>query len=345
MAFVGRGLALLNITSVCLTIGLRAPLVVAQETNAEAKAAARELAIEGITAAQAGKCADALPQLERAEALYHAPTILTWIGDCQIQLGRLVAGTETLNQVVRERLAPDADPAFHEAQARAATLLSQTKPKIARLTIEVEPNAIEGLEVLVDERPIQAGLVGFQRPIDPGARQVVVRAPGYFEETQQIELAEGGTGTLSFQLVADPKATPLHPAPATNTPPPAEPNTRSGGAQRTFGWIGVGLGAAALAGGGVTGLLALNTKGELNCPGNVCADNDANKLDQANDLALASTVLFSAGGALAVTGIVLLLTAPSNVDSAVLAEPSLTWGSVRMTPGLTPGGATLRGTF
>jgi hypothetical protein len=100
----------------------------AEEPSAENKAAARDLALQGIQLAQGGKCAEAIDPLSRAEALYHAPTILTWIGQCQIDLGRLVEGTETLNRVVREKTSEDAPEAYVQAKQKAARLIETTRP-------------------------------------------------------------------------------------------------------------------------------------------------------------------------------------------------------------------------
>src|SRR5690606_6492137 len=86
----------------------------AEAQSAENKAAARALGVEGIKLANAGNCEAAIEKLSRAEALYHAPTILGRLGECQVALGKLVEGTENLNRVVREQLAPNAPAAFKE---------------------------------------------------------------------------------------------------------------------------------------------------------------------------------------------------------------------------------------
>src|SRR5262245_50919647 len=73
------------------------------EPSAEAIAAARDLTIKGMGLARKGKCADAIEPLERAKQLYPAPTITAELGECQVSVGRLVAGSENL------RLAANAD--------------------------------------------------------------------------------------------------------------------------------------------------------------------------------------------------------------------------------------------
>src|SRR5690606_8120785 len=84
--------------------------------SAEDKAAARTLGTEGIKLANAGDCESAIDKLARAEALYHAPTILGRLGECQVALGKLVEGTENLNRVIREPLPANAPVAFKQAR-------------------------------------------------------------------------------------------------------------------------------------------------------------------------------------------------------------------------------------
>src|SRR5690349_18644160 len=115
----------------------------AQDASAENVAAARALGIQGVQLADAGKCDQAIEKLSRAESLYHAPTILGRLGECQVNVGQLVLGTENLNRVVREPLAANAPQAFRTAQDRAKKVLDAALPKIAYLTVTVEPKDVK----------------------------------------------------------------------------------------------------------------------------------------------------------------------------------------------------------
>ncbi len=143
------------------------PSVAAAEAQAEDIAAARSLGVQGIRLADDGKCADAIEKLERAEALYHAPTILGRLGECQVAVGHIVLGTENLNRVVREPLAPNAPAAFKAAQERAHKVLDSALPRIAYLTVKVEPMTVTPT-VTVDGASVPAALIGAERPTDPG---------------------------------------------------------------------------------------------------------------------------------------------------------------------------------
>lgn len=299
------------------------------EDSAENKAAARDLATEGIQLAQSGKCEEAIPKLTRAEKLFHAPTILTWIGQCQIELGRYVEGTETLNQVVREQIDDGAPEAFQNAQEKARELILQAQPKIAKLTIEVSPDEVAGLVVTVDERPISEAFVGAPKPTDPGSHRVTVSAPGYETATQEIELGEGSRESLSFELTKAPGAasgaqTTLQKSEGAPEETKSSPNW--------LGWTAVGVGAALMAGGGVTGYLAMSKESDLDCADDgTCPRSEADKLESARSNALISTILFGVGGAATVTGVVLLLTGGSKkaeTGRGTYVEPVIGVGSL-----------------
>jgi hypothetical protein len=316
-----------------------APFAHGEEVAAENKAAARDLATEGIKLAQAGKCNEAIPQLQRAEKLFHAPTILTWIGQCQLELGRYVEGTETLNRVIREKIEPSAPEAYLSAQSKARELVAQASPKIAKLTVEVSPEDIEGLTVKVGGQEISSALIGAPRPTDPGEHVIQVSAPGYGTRTQQVELGEGKSETVSFQLEADGTGTS-----SLNTTGEEHIHTTTQSSTRAIGWITLGVGGALMAGGGVMGYLALGKKNDLNCDENrICPPAEENNLNAARGSALVSTVLFGVGGAAAVTGLVLVLTGKPKAETAGIYSQTLARRSVE--PYVGPGSMGLYGRF
>src|SRR5262245_19061437 len=114
-----RAVASLFVLVACAAITLARPAR-AQDQRAENVAPARSLGIQSVLLADAGKCPEAIEKLSRAESLYHAPTILGRLGECQVLVGQIVLGTENLNRVAREQLPPNAPNAFKTAQTRAA---------------------------------------------------------------------------------------------------------------------------------------------------------------------------------------------------------------------------------
>ncbi len=306
------------------------------DTPAENKAAARNLALQGVQLAGQGSCDEALPLLERAEALFHAPTILAHLGECHLRLGRLVEGTEILRRVVREKLPANAPDAFFDAQRRAQALLDEHEPRIAQLTIEVEPADI-GARLQIDGSLVSAAFVGVPRPTDPGAHLVEVSAPGYEPARAELDLAEGARETLRLTLRRLPESS--H-ATHSDLPEGSGPSST----QRVLGYVGVGLGGALLTTGVITGVMALGKENELQqrCPEGRCPLDERGTLDEARSLATTATFATLGGAAAGLMGLVLLLTAPEDTAARHAISPP---SSARVTPWLGWGTAGVTGTF
>lgn len=316
------------ITAFALVISTFAAPSYAQDASAEDKAAARELAVMGIQLAQDGKCDHAMDPLTRAEQLYHAPTILTWIGECEIQMGRLVAGSETLRQVLRETLPADAPSAFVDAQKRAAFLLEVTTPRIAKLTLAIQAESgelteREQLKVSVDGTPISLALIGVPRPTDPGEHEVLVELAGYEPERKRIVLADGEIQQLNVRLKKPQSSSQEATSSAYDQNSQGENDGAASSGYKTLGWALVGGGAGFLAGGGVLGFLALNKKQDLDCPTRAtCPSSEEPTLKSARLLATLSTVSFGVGGAAALTGLIVLLTGDDEPNTALITTRS-----------------------
>jgi hypothetical protein len=337
-----------------LTSTLVLPAAVAQDQpQAENVAAARALGLQGIKLADAGDCKGAIEKLSRAEALYHAPSILGRLGECQVNVGQIVTGTENLNRVVREELSATAPKAFKDAQTRARAALNAALPKIARLTVKVEP-ADAKPQVMVGGTPIPSALIGVERPTDPGTHEVVVTAPGYMEQRASVTLTEGGAQELSLRLAKDPNAappvTPPPPDPVVApAPPPAPPADTGAKKSNVPAYVALGVGGAGLLVGGITGFLALGKKSDLKgCVDSACPSSQKDTLDSARSMATVSTVGFAVGFVGVGVGVVLLLTG-NHSSNAGLAAPKLAQSKPRPAVAVHPwfGGtsAGLNGTF
>jgi len=277
------------------------------DDSAENTAAARTLGIEGVQLADAGKCPEAIEKLTRAEALHHAPTILGRLGECQVNVGDVVEGTENLNMVVREQLAPNAPKVFHDAQDRAQKALTLATPKIAHLVIRIAPSDVKA-SVAVAGKNVPAALIGAERPTDPGTHQVTATAEGYKPASATVTLAEGGHQDITLLLEKDPNAVAALPPPTTPSPPATvtavTPPPEAAGKSNTPAYVALGIGAAGLVVGSITGALAFSKASD--CPDKVCATQD--KLDSAKSMATVSTITFGVGLAGVAVGTILLLT-------------------------------------
>jgi hypothetical protein len=323
-----------------------------EQPQAENVAAARSLGLQGIQLADSGDCKGAIEKLSRAESLYHAPSILGRLGECQVLVGQVVLGTENLNRVVREELALNAPKAFRDAKERAKGVLNTALPKIARLTVKVDPPDAKP-QVTVAGTTIPAALIGVERPTDPGTHEVVISAPGYLEQRKTVTLAEGGSQELAVTLEKDPNAAaaeapPPPPPPAVVVAPAGPPADVAPKKNNTLAYVALGVGGAGLVVGGITGFLALGKKGDLEgCKDERCPTSQKDTLDSAKTMATISTVGFAVGFVGVGAGIVLLLTGSgsSSASSGKSHVAKQEWRGVHVEPWLAGDQAGLQGTF
>jgi hypothetical protein len=261
-------------------------------------------------------------------------------------VGQIVLGTENLNRVVREQLPANAPKAFKTAQERAAKVLETALPRIAHLTVVVEPPEAKP-SVTVGGSPVPAALIGVERPTDPGKREVVATAPGYLEARTEVDLPEAGRQTVTLRLQPDPNApVAATPAPVTTVAPVTttqNPQTdqSSGGGNKTLSYVMLGIGGVGVAVGAVTGVIALGKKNDLDCPDNHCVGTEADELDSANTMALVSTIGFGVGLAATTVGVILLVTSGGSKESPSTARVN----EVRIRPYIGPNSAGVTGTF
>jgi hypothetical protein len=328
-----RSLALTGSLLAALSV---APGVMAQSTpSPEDMAAARTLGTEGVKAADSGDCAGAIPKLAAAEKLFHAPTTLDRLGECEIKVGKLVAGTEHLNRVVREQLAPNAPAAFVTAQKRAQDALGPALPRIAKLKIHVDGVPADKVTATVDGAPVLNALFDAGRPTDPGNHDVQASAPGFKTASTTVTLKDGGEATASLRLDPDPNATAAAAAaPAPAPAPGAEPaagqpagapapqaatQPAPGGEQKApLPVAAIALMAAGGVGivvGSVFGVMALGNKSTLdnNCGPTKKTCPSQGDIDSLNTNAWVSNIGFGVGiVGLAVGGILLATNHPSQ---------------------------------
>jgi hypothetical protein len=310
-------------------------------------AAARALGQEGVKLADAGNCQDAVDKLGRAEKIFHAPTTLARLGECQVQNGKIVEGTENLNRVSRENLSATAPAAFKDAQERARKVLADAKPRIAKLKIAVAAPAGTPLLVKVDGETVPVANLNTNRPTDPGDHVIEASAPGFKTASAKVRLGEGAQDSVALTLEIDPNApkpaAEPQPAPLGSTPEPAPLRSKTPAlAAFGVGAVGVGVGA-------VFGVLALGKKGDLDsaCKAKVCGSAQQDTIDSGKSFATVSTIGFVVGAVGIGVGTALLLTGGSSAPAASAAQNPLRVkvGAARFEPVVGADRLSLAGTF
>ncbi|HMJ13131.1 MAG TPA: hypothetical protein VK524_17040 [Polyangiaceae bacterium] len=311
-------------------------------------AAARSFAVEGLKLADGGRCDQAIDKLQRAEKLHHSAIVLGKLGECLVNQGRIVEGSEALRKMLREPPPANPSPALLKAYERAQTALDTAKPQIANVVITVRaPNGVEPA-VTIDGQPVPAAVLGGDRPTDPGEHVIEASAPGYLKASSKFNIGPGRKQSIELVLERDPSA-PVAPPPGTSeangtgTPGEAASNPEAtpyasnarpegvtlgteGAPNRTAAYVSWVLGGVALGVGAGFGYIALKDKNDLDdkCSSNVCPRSEQDSLDSAKRAGTISTIAIGVGAAGVVLGTVLFFTAsPSSTpaaDSATAAK-------------------------
>jgi hypothetical protein len=326
-----RTLRSLRWSPLAFSLFLLAPAAHAQ--TAADRATARELGLDGQNALDKKDYATAEDRFRRADALYHAPTLLLGYARAEAALGKVVNASEAYNRIIREGVAPGAPPVFVAAVEAAKAEAGAVQARIASVTIAVV--GPENPVVTLDEQPVPVAALGVKRPVDPGEHTVKATADGWMPAETKFTVADAGAATASLKLtkvtagatpaVGTTAPTTSNPAATTSTgsnaPPAADTGTASSGStQRMLGLVGMGVGVVGLGVGAVTGILAIGKHSTLTTectgPGGTCVTQQSQSdLDSYHSIGMVSTIGFIAGGVLAAGGAVLFFTAPKGASA------------------------------
>ncbi len=291
------------------------------DTSQEDKAAADTLYDQGKKLMTAGQFEAACPKLAESQRLDPGVGTLLTLGDCYDRIGRRASAWATFREAAA--LAKTRGQLGREKIAR--TRVTAIEPRLAKLVVDVPEGAeVAGLTVLRDDDPVGKALWGTPTPVDIGEHTVRASAPGRKPWTLRVRVEKDGQlVTVSVPPLALVEAA---------VPPPPRPGgadgaaVRPGNTQRILGFTAGAVGLAGIGAGVGFGLAALSRhdQAQASCtPTCAAGGGDAIQAD-AQQLALGSTVAFTAGGLLVAGGIVLLITAPSPRASAVRVAPVIT---------------------
>ncbi len=341
-----------------LAVALACPAI-AQPIDDATRNAARELAHRAGEAYRKGNYEKAQDLYHRSYALIPAPTLSLREARSLVKLGRLVEAAEAYVRTTRTPLESDSPKPFREAVQQAYTELGKLRPRIPQLKIVVKGLKKDDgdLTVRMDGKRVAAALIGVAGPADPGKHMLAAKTESGATATATITLSAGDNKSIELDLEHSHasaanvgKAKPKPPAKPAQKPvmPPSESDhgTKHGPMQRTLGFVGLGVGAAGLGVGVVTGLMATSryNSAKNECPAHRCVTGStgAQDLDAFRSLRTVSTIGYVVGGVGVAAGVALLLTAPH-------AKPAAENRAARELPHWTPwlgfGSAGVAGTF
>jgi hypothetical protein len=267
---------------------------------------ALKLAYEGDDLYAQGRWSDAYERFAAAEGIQHSPVFVLYMARCRKNAGHFLEAQQLYARVVREPIRPDAPKPFQDAIAKATDEAKELLARTPALSILVTGGP--GAVVRVDGRdvPDPHGDI----PLDPGPHTLEVSS-GSRSVHRDVDLRDGA-GTMRVELSLSPL-------------PPRLPPKR-GSAAPTI--IGLSLGAAALAVGVTTGIVAAEKTSALepDCPDNHCLVTDASRLDSARAFATISTIGFVAAGVGLAAGVVLWFTRSTTPGAPGPTSPGPTSG-------------------
>jgi hypothetical protein len=304
--------------------------VAAQPVDDSTRNAARELASQAAEAFQKGDYQRAQDLYHRAYALLPAPTLSLREARALEKLGKLVEAVEAYVRTTRTLLDADAPQAFRQAVQSAEEELAKLRPRVPKLEIVLEGADASVTQVTLDGKVLKSALIGVAQPVNPGTHEIEGVTQGKSGKTS-IKISEGVTKSVTLTLTDDPNAVspePAEPEPAPGAATPvvdSDSTADAGGGfpHATLGWVSLGVGAAGLGVGVVTGLMATSrhASAEDGCPNGKCpaGSQAADDLDAFRTLRTVSTIGYAVGVVGVAAGVTLLLTAPSKPESAHVA--------------------------
>lgn len=319
----------------------------AAPTDAE-KETARSLMDDGDRLRAAADNAGALQRYQAAHDIMKVPTTGIEVAKTLQALGKLVEARRTAIEVANLPVTAGEPNVMAAARQEASGLAAQLATRIPSALIQVWPKEAQAT-ILVDSVQLPAAAVGLPYKTNPGEHVVQVNAPGYQTAEQRFRLEEGGSTTVSVNLVAQAGAAPAAVVvpPDEQPAPPPEPVTGSTEPQdRTLTYVAFGIAGAGAVLGTVTGLLSLSkaSAAKEHCDGDVCTREASDDIDSSKSLATFSNIGFGVAIAAGAWGLYQVLSEPSGTQAALPpATPSTPEVAVTLAPGLAE--AVLRGTF
>ncbi len=248
----------------------------------------------------AGKCIDAIPLFEESHRLSPSVGALINLADCYVKIARLASGYDAYRQAAelarrakdddRDRLASDEMKRIEKDVPRVRLIWKENGNEVSHFPGSALVR-LDGKAVSIEFSRTVVNLV-------PGEHELRVEMPG--RNTFSKTLRSGEHGSLE-EIVIDlaPTASEMT-GPSPIASKPVEPKAKESNGLHTAGWVALAGGGVVMGAGAVLGGIAWSQNSKDNAKGGGAAD--------------ASTILFVAGGAVALSGLAILLLTPKEEE-------------------------------
>jgi len=295
--------------SMCMALLLFAASAAAQEPEGK-KDAAKAVFGKGKALFDEGEFAAAADAFREADRIQHSWKLLYNIGQCEMLTKRHALALEAFERYLSEGGA-DIDP---ERRDEVLGEVVRLREMVGFADVRVPDGAI----VTVDD--VERGRAPLPGPItmDAGVEHRVLAVKDNAVVLNRV-VRVSGAQTVVVEAGAAVEAAEVE-KPADVPVPDERDDSKPVNVRRVWGWTAVGVGAAALVAGAVTGGLALASNSDIkdNCTDGNCLPAWHDEVDKRDRLALATDVLLPAGAVVAVVG-VLLLTVFKGEETAAVA--------------------------
>ncbi len=322
---------------VFLTLGCLAPFFSSTLAHAQAADVAKKLLEEAKTQKEAGKLSQACTLLDRAYEMDAKDGILYARADCRDEERKIAAAVNLYEAYLRSfsRMTGPSKKSHAERAATAEARLNELRPLVPMVKFVWAEAPPPETKIIVDKIEYSASTLDVRLPLEPGTHEIVVIFPGQPERRRTVTLAEGGSSIVDLSPV-DPK---------TQEDPQKSGGKKNAGKSSTKGakpkskmdpwviggFVGVGLGAAGIIAGGITGGMAISEKKNVDAHCNDvqrCDKEGIAAADRFQTIGNISTATFVVGGIAGAVGATLLLVAYRSPASNTTAKLKTT-----VTPG------------
>jgi hypothetical protein len=265
---------------------------------------ARSLAKEGYESFKQGDHARAVELLERAYALYQAPTVALLQARSLVKLGKLVEAARTYELAAGADLDAAASQPMRDAKSAAKSELAELLPRIPTLSIGLIGEQ-EGVSVRLNGEVVPEAALGSETLVNPGVYLINAIKEGKSVATERVALEEGASKAVMLRLAGSGDAS-------------SGRADGRGTTQRVVGWTSLGVGAVGIAVGVGAGVHMLNQKAILDaaCLNGSCPRSAEGDLSSFRAARVASMIGYGAGMVGLGAGLTLLLLAPSGQPGA-----------------------------
>jgi hypothetical protein len=290
---------------------LAAPFFWSASSYAQAADVAKKLLDEAKRYNDAGDIAAACSLLDRAYQLDAKDGILYARADCRDREGKISAAVGIYDAYLRTfaRMTGAQRQSHAQRASIAEARIKELGPLVPMVQFVWAEKPPEKTIIIVDGVEFPAMTLDAKLPLEPGTHEIIVKLPGEPERKRTVVLSKGGSTVVDLSPLSESALEALkQPQKGINAKSGADKGSGKKGAADPWkigGFVGLGLGAAGIVVGSITGGTALKEKGvvDAHCNGEHRCDKEGlAAVDRFQTAGNISTATFIAGGVLASVG-------------------------------------------